>query len=141
MRRVSALVTIPVLVGIICQATGTVAFAQSLEWWRGDDFQRQLRLTTEQIQMIDMLVRSTLQKRQALRMTLNRAERALDDAIARDDEKRALDLIPKVEAARAARNKERTLLLLRMYRVLTAEQRRELSRIEARRRGRGINPP
>lgn len=134
MRRVPPLVTFGAVVILTCQATGTPAFAQGLEWWRSDDIQRQLRLTTEQVQMIDVLVKSTLQKRRTLRMTLDREEEALEDAIARDDEKRALDLIPRVEAARAARNRERTLLLLRIYRVLTPEQRRELSRIEARRR-------
>ena len=135
MRRVPALVTLCAVVGILwLVVAGTPVFAQGLEWWRGDDFQRELRLTAEQVQMIDVLVKSTLQKRRTLRMTLDREEEALEDAIARDDEKRALDRIPRVEAARAARNRERTLLLLRIYRVLTPEQRRELSRIEARRR-------
>jgi Spy/CpxP family protein refolding chaperone len=114
------------------------AAAQGVEWWRREDLQRQLRLTPGQIDTLDTLSRSTLQKRRALRAALDREERALEEAIAQDDEEAALARIPMVEAARAARNKERTLLLLRIYRVLTPEQRRALARQRA---GRGARPP
>jgi Spy/CpxP family protein refolding chaperone len=120
------------LLGLI----GVPVCAQGLEWWRNGDVQRQLRLTPGQTDTIDRLVAGTLPKRRALRSSLDRLEAALEQAIGRDDEPEALALIPKVEAARAARNRERTLLLLRIYRVLTVEQRRELSRIQARRRER-----
>jgi len=113
---------------------------QGRGWWHDEDVQQQLRLTAPQIASIDGLFAGTLPKRRAVRAALDRAEHALDEAIARDDEPAALALIPNVEAARAARNRERTLLLLRIRRVLTPEQRGELPRIQARRRGGAAAP-
>jgi Spy/CpxP family protein refolding chaperone len=130
---VTLLARVITVAAAICWLLTTAAAAQSPEWWRREDVQRQLRLTPPQIQAIDALFDGTLQRRRALRAALDREARALEEAIARDDEQTALERIPRVEAARTARNKERTLLLLRIYRVLTPAQRSILKRIRARR--------
>jgi Spy/CpxP family protein refolding chaperone len=111
------------------------AAAQAVEWWHVPRYQRELALTSEQSATIEAIFRRTLKERRALRDSLDRAEAALEDAFSRADENAAMRLIPEVEAARSARNTARTMMLVRIYWVLTPAQRHSLARLTSERRG------
>ena len=84
------------------------------KWWQDPAIQQELALTAEQVR--------TLGK------ALARLERSLQHAIAAadlDDEGLG-HAVDEVEAMRAKRNTTRTLMLYRMYRTLSPEQRQQL---------------
>jgi Spy/CpxP family protein refolding chaperone len=87
---------------------------------------RQLGLTPRQVSELDALFDGTLDERIRLRKAFDRLEADFTRLLSDDDAAKAIDLVPRVEAARAARNVARTMLLVRMYRVLTPHQRRVL---------------
>jgi len=92
--------------------------------------QRQLRLTTEQIAAIDRIFHANVSERRRLARHQEALEAQLAAALleGNSDESAISSLAERVVRARARRNVSRTLLLLRMYRVLTVEQRRRLKR-------------
>ena len=100
------------------------AAAGADKWWLLADVQRQLGLTTHQVRELDTLFEGTLGERRRLRIELDRLEAKLARAMNEGREEDAFGLIPRVESARAARNIARTMLLVRMYRVLKPNQRR-----------------
>jgi Spy/CpxP family protein refolding chaperone len=91
--------------------------------------QRELALTADQVKKLEMVFVSTVAERRKLRRELDRLERLVGQIIARADldESRASAWIEKLEAARAKRNAARTLMLFRMYRILTPKQRQGLA--------------
>jgi Spy/CpxP family protein refolding chaperone len=106
---------------------------QGTGWWREPAIQGALHLTTEQTATIERLYAGTLRERQALRLNLDRAEKALDDALRRGilTDAGAGPLITRVADARRRRNIARVSLLLKMYRALTPSQRQQLSTLHA----------
>jgi Spy/CpxP family protein refolding chaperone len=95
------------------------------KWWLARDIERQLRLTSEQVEKIDAIFESTLAARRAQRQELDDLDRRLDALLDRAtaDDQDAAALITRVEAARARRNTARILMLYRMRQILTPEQR------------------
>jgi Spy/CpxP family protein refolding chaperone len=95
------------------------------KWWLSHEIQVQLHLTREQVNDIDRIFESTLPARRALREHLDRLEGELQAAIDSSamDEASVATLIERVEAARARRNVARTLMLYRMRKILTPQQR------------------
>ena len=75
------------------------------------------------------LIAATLSERLASRERLVRLEAALARLMARPDagEAETLKLVERVEALRARRNVSRTMMLLRMSRVLTSSQQAALN--------------
>lgn len=120
-----------VAAGLVCLQPNP-ANGQTTPWWRDDAMRRELALTNTQVTTIEALFHATLERRRRLNKALDVAEAALEDAIARDDERAAMRLVARVEAVRTERNKARTLMLVRIYRVLTSKQRLALAAWEAR---------
>jgi Spy/CpxP family protein refolding chaperone len=106
-------------------------------WWRSPDTQRQLALSRAQVNALERIFRATHRQRLALSEALARAEREFARAVEADDESLAVAAAERVRKARVARNTERMMMLVRMYRVLTPRQR-QLVDILPRRRG---SPP
>jgi len=97
--------------------------AQSFAWWKSEQFQKEVGLTTEQCARIDNIVQSTLPKLRENKEELDKHEAKLSALIAEGaDEARVLRLVDRVEAIRASLNKMRTLMLLHQRQVLTPEQ-------------------
>jgi Spy/CpxP family protein refolding chaperone len=90
--------------------------------------QRELTLTADQVKKLEMVFVSTLAERQKLRRELDRLEEQVGQIIARADldESRASEWIEQLVSARAKRNAARTLMLFKMYRILTPKQRQGL---------------
>lgn len=120
-----------IIAGILCIAPDRAA-AQAVEWWRIPQYQRELGLTSKQSAAIEHLFRMTLDERRALRDKLDRTEAALQNAFTEGDENEAIQLISEVENARAARNTARTMMLVRIYWVLSPQQRQRLKMLTNR---------
>jgi Spy/CpxP family protein refolding chaperone len=114
-----------VLLGLLAgQATG----AEVVKWWTAPDIQSRLQLTPRQVAELNRIFDETLSERLASRERLVTLEAALARLMARPDasEAETLKLVERVEALRARRNVSRTMMLLRMSRVLTLSQRAAL---------------
>ncbi len=128
---VSALVTTVALFvpadALAVQNTPAVNDAPRFKWWQNESIQRKLGLTGDQSQRLEEVFQSALPD-------LRRGKRQLDtleSELARLVESSADDItvaqqVDRVEAARGVLNKTRTLMLLRMRRMLSADQRHRL---------------
>jgi Spy/CpxP family protein refolding chaperone len=94
-------------------------------WWRNEAIVKDLGLTAEQSSRINTIFEATISELRQDREELERLEAKLSRMIQDDrlDEATLSRQIDRVETARAAGNKTRSLMLTRMYRVLTREQR------------------
>lgn len=100
-------------------------------WWRNESIVKDLGLTTDQTTRINTIFETTMPELRQDREELERLEAKLSRMIQdeRMDEASLARQIDRVEMARANGNKTRSLMLLRMYRVLTREQRTRFDQI------------
>jgi Spy/CpxP family protein refolding chaperone len=113
------------------------------KWWQSEEFQRELSLSPEQVGGIDQVFRESLPALQAGKRDLDQLERELSALIADSSatEAQVLRLIDRVEASRSALGRTRSLMLFRMYRILTPDQRVRLTALHERaERGHGGGP-
>ncbi len=103
--------------------------ADRVKWWRSAVAVTRLGLTPAQVERIDAIFEETRPNRLRLQDALDDLESALAKAINDGQDARAKDLVPRVESARMAHNIARTMMLIRMSRVLTREQRGKLNEI------------
>jgi Spy/CpxP family protein refolding chaperone len=94
-------------------------------WWRTEAIVKDLGLTTDQSARLNAIFESTMPELRQDREELERLEAKLSRMIQDDrlDEATLARQIDRVETARANGNKTRSMMLMRMYRVLTREQR------------------
>jgi Spy/CpxP family protein refolding chaperone len=99
------------------------------KWWQSEEFQRELGLTGDQIARIEQIFQQSLPALKAGKQDLDRLDGELSALIAETDasEPQVLRLIDQVEASRSALGRTRSLMLFRMHRVLTPEQRVKLT--------------
>jgi len=115
-------------------------------WWRNEAIVKDLGLTTDQATRINTIFETTVPELRQDREELERLEAKLSRMIRDDgmDEAALSRQIDRVETARANANKTRSLMLTRMYRVLTREQRVRFDQLSkqwaASPAGRGSNP-
>lgn len=119
------------LVALLCVVVQVWPAAAQSPWWRQPVVQRKLSLTTRQISAIEAIHVSTLEERQALRRSLDRADLAVAAALAdiSATDAQVLQLVDRAEDLRKRRNVARAMLLVRISRILTADQRQRLSRL------------
>ena len=125
-----------VIVAVIAVAVPLRAGAQNApprrgKWWQAEDVQRELSLSQVQVDAIEKVFQDRLQERIKLRQDVDALQKSLDDMLARADmdDAQAEQLIERAETARMKRNTARTMVLWRMYRVLTPEQRAKLATV------------
>jgi Spy/CpxP family protein refolding chaperone len=112
------------------------------KWWVEEPMRGELGITDQQSAAIEQLWQKTIPKLREARDHLDTLEEQLSRMI-RDssDEAAVVAQIEKVENTRSEANKARTLMLYRMNRVLTPDQRDKLKamhdKYEASRRGSG----
>jgi Spy/CpxP family protein refolding chaperone len=115
LRRSIALVPLVVLLAI-------PAFAQG-KWWQSDHkFFRELGLTQEQSKRLEEVFQAAVPTLRAQKKALDKAETELEALIERGGDQAVMEHLNHVENARADLNKSRTLMLLRMRKVLLADQ-------------------
>jgi len=93
-------------------------------WWQNDQFQKDLGLSTDQVAKIERLWQTARPDLRQEWDELSHQEDKLSHLIQTDADETALARqIDRVETARASASKTRSLMLVRMLRVLSPDQR------------------
>ena len=92
------------------------------KWWQSEEYKRELRLTPEQSKKLEEVFQAAVPTLKSLKKALDQAESEFERLLERGDDGSVMDQVERVEAARAELNKSHTMMMLRMKRVLTAEQ-------------------
>lgn len=116
------------------------------KWWQNPACKSRVGLTEAQTTEIERIFQSVREELWSEKRELERQEAALSRLLAdRDaDEAVVVRTIDRVEAARSALAKTRTLMLYRMHRLLSPEQRIRLESFEREQASRGsggASPP
>jgi Spy/CpxP family protein refolding chaperone len=103
-------------------------------WWADEPERTELGITDQQSAAIEQIWQNTFPRLKDLRERLDQLEETLSQMI-RDaaDEAAVMAHVDKVESTRTEANKARVLMLYRMNRVLTPEQRVKLKELHDRR--------
>ena len=108
------------------------------KWWQAEDVRRDLGLTVEQSQSLEQIFQATAPELRAARDRLDELQNELSRLLADETTSESIVAreVDRVESARSELSKLRTLMLFRMHRVLTPEQRIKLNALHDRdRRG------
>jgi Spy/CpxP family protein refolding chaperone len=109
------------------------ATAQPFLWWKTDPAKTELALTSEQSTEIEGVFQDAIKQLRQQKDDLDRLESKLSHLIeANADEAQVGRQIDRVETVRSSLNKTRTLMLLHMRQVLTADQRLKLNTMHDR---------
>ena len=92
------------------------------KWWQSEEYKRELRLTPEQSKKLEEVFQAAVPTLKSLKKALDQAESEFERLLVRGDDGSVMEQVERVEAARAELNKSHTMMMLRMKRVLTAEQ-------------------
>ena len=115
----------------------TPASAQGFKWWQSDTFRHGLGLTQDQSAKIEDIFQHTLPGLRKQKAALDKAEADFNQMVEASDDAQVMAQVGVVEAARSELNKSRTMMLLRMRRVLTPDQRVNFVTLQQQTRGRG----
>ena len=98
------------------------------KWWQSERFVQELGLTPDQSTRIEEVFQASWPALHAAKADLDRLETELSRLIAEGtaSEAKVLQHIDRVEASRSAMGRTRSLMLYRMHRLLTADQRVKL---------------
>lgn len=99
------------------------ASAQGFKWWQSEMFKRELGLTADQSGKIEGIFQKTVPVLRQQKDALDKAQADFNQMIEASDDAQVMAQVGVVEAARSELNKSRTMMLLRMRRVLTPDQR------------------
>jgi Spy/CpxP family protein refolding chaperone len=115
-----------VCVGLVMLApVMTISLSAQGKWWTSETYKQRLGLTAEQSQQCEKIFKAMAPKLRAAKLELNRQEAYFSELLMRNDstESQIMLAIDALEAARSEAGKLRTLMLYRMFTVLTPEQR------------------
>jgi Spy/CpxP family protein refolding chaperone len=119
------------------------AAAQGYRWWKNEQYRKDLMLTEEQTVKLDAIYQATIPTLRQQNDELEKLDHKLSKLIAAGlaEEQKVAEQVDKVEAARSALSKTRTLMMYKMRRLLTDDQNAKLKEIhdrwEKERRSRG----
>jgi len=135
-----------VLAGSAFAGFPALSAGQSFKWWQNERFQRELVLTTEQVDRLEGIFQSEQPELRRQKKTFDSLEASLSQLVSegRASEAEALALIDEVEAARSALGRSRTLMLFKMRRILTSDQHVKMKVLHQqweRERRHGNRPP
>ena len=107
------------------------------KWWVDQKLRAELRITDQQSALIEKIWSKDYEKRAETRKRLETLEKQLDQMMidASADEAAVVALLDKVEAARTEVSKGRVIMLYRMNKVLTPDQRVKLDAMAKEMRG------
>ena len=141
MSKTRGCTTVVLLAAVLSFAIVSEA-TQRFKWWQSEEVASEIGLSAGQGAGIEAIFQSLRPKLRELAHRLHREEdelTAIMHAMQAEEWEVALQ-IDKVEAARSALSKTRTLMLYRMHKTLSAEQREALHAMWERRRSRGQTP-
>jgi Spy/CpxP family protein refolding chaperone len=107
------------------------------KWWIDSQLRAELGITDQQSLAVDQVWQKSLPKLREARQRLEKLEDVLSQMILENaaDEPAVIAQIEKTESARAEMNGARTLMLYRMNKLLTADQRAKVKAMHDRRDG------
>ena len=112
-----------VLVGLLVLASALPLAAQGkFKWWQSDRYKTELMLTADQSKRLEEIFQNALPTLRAQMKALESAETELERLVQRGDDSAVMAQVARVETARAELNTSRTLMLLKMRRLLTSDQ-------------------
>ena len=125
------------VLSLIVQAVAAPAFAQGFKWWQTERFQKELKLTKEQITRIDGIFQASEPLLRAQKQAVDRREEKLSKVISdpKSDEAAVLQATDRLELARNELTRTRTLMLFRIRRVLDDGQLAKLNQLHDHDRG------
>jgi Spy/CpxP family protein refolding chaperone len=125
------------LLGLLGLFPGRVE-AQRFKWWQDEGVSQQIGLTPKQAKKIDDIFNAAMPDLFRAKHELDRLEQELVPYVdSSHDDAGLRDRVESVETARAELNKHRSVMLLRMRRVLTTEQRVKLEALQRERSRKG----
>jgi Spy/CpxP family protein refolding chaperone len=125
-----------IVIGLMTLLTAVPrAGAQPFKWWQDEKTKAQLGLTAEQATKIEEVFQASLATQRKKFEELNRREKEFSVLLLKDDatEAQVMREAEQVESLRGELGKARTLMLFRMNRILTAEQRIKVNEMHDRR--------
>jgi Spy/CpxP family protein refolding chaperone len=111
--------------------------AQGFKWWQSEMFKRELGLTADQSAKIETIFQATVPILRREKDALDRSQADFNQMIEASDDAQVMAQVGVVEAARSELNKSRTMMLLRMRRVLTPDQRVKFVMLQQQTRNHG----
>jgi Spy/CpxP family protein refolding chaperone len=122
---------------LIVLGAGHPAFAQGFKWWQTERFQKELKLTAEQITRIEGIFKTSEPLLRAQKEAVDRREEKLSKVISdpKSDEPTVIQATDRLELARNEMTRTRTLMLFRIRRVLSDEQLLKLNAMHEHDRG------
>jgi Spy/CpxP family protein refolding chaperone len=128
MTRLSVAVSAVVVVALLWPAPAA-AGEERYKWWYSDRVRAEIGLSDAQARDIEAIFQSVVPTLRSQKAELDRLEHVVSSLLAEGnaDESKVSQAIERAEAQRGATNRTRMLMLFRMYRVLTPEQRVKLS--------------
>ncbi len=129
------------------QTSGAASAPQGFKWWQSDRFKAELGLTTEQSARLEAIFQAAIPRLRATFEDVDRLEKQMSKLISANDTTE-VDVVRQLNQVQAARNeadRQRTLMLFRMQRELTPEQRAKFKAMrdrweQERREGRRQEP-
>ena len=115
-----ALTTLVAVLAI--SAASPLAAQGKFKWWQSDRYKTELMLTADQSRRLEEIFQNALPALRAQMKTLESAETELERLVQRGDDSAVMAQVARVEAARAELNTSRTVMLLKMRRLLTSDQ-------------------
>lgn len=131
-RLLTRIVVVGCLATVCLLAQATLS-AQGFKWWMDEEFIRELGLTQEQTDSLEEVFQAALPSLRLQMRALDHAEDRFERLVADADDEAVMDHVAVLESARAELNKTRTIMLLRMRKVLTAEQRLTMTALQQKR--------
>ena len=113
--RVAALIAVALLLAV-------PAAGQGSKWWQSDHYKKELGLTAEQSRRLEDIFQAAVPSLRVQKRALDQAEAEFERLVEKGDDGAVMEQVGRVETARAELNKSRTMMLLRMRRVLTSDQ-------------------
>jgi Spy/CpxP family protein refolding chaperone len=115
-----ALTTLVAVLAI--SAASPLAAQGKFKWWQSDRYKTELMLTADQSRRLEEIFQNALPALRAQMKTLESAETELERLVQRGDDSAVMAQVARVEAARAELNTSRTVMLLKMRKLLTSDQ-------------------
>jgi Spy/CpxP family protein refolding chaperone len=103
-------------------------------WWTYERYRQELKLTAEQSAELEKIFQASMARLKEDKEAFERAQTDFRQLMERSSasERELLKAAERLEMARFSMAKERTMMLVRMHSVLTADQRRGLEAIAKR---------
>ena len=99
-----------------------IAAQGKFKWWQSDRYKTELMLTADQSKRLEEIFQQALPGLRAQMKTLENAEAELERLVQRGDDSAVMAQVARVETARAELNTSRTVMLLKMRKLLTSDQ-------------------